>query len=104
METKFTKGPWATYPDDDGDYIVAIGSMAFVMPSTFSGLFTARQGDAESVANAYLISSAPDMYGEIQRDIDRIDTILLVKSGFINEPLIAERCRKVALLAKARGE
>ena len=54
--------------------------------------------------NAQLIAMAPDMYYEIQRDIDRINSILKIQSGLRNVPLIAERSRKVALLAKARGE
>ena len=95
-EAKFTKGEW--YPHPNG---VGCGGFAILNSPTPNGCGSTL---GEDMANRYLAASAPEMYAELQRDIGRINEILSKFTGITNEPLIAERDRKVKLLAKARGE
>lgn len=97
-EAKFTKGPWRvswggrcrTLIANNGEEIM--GNQQYYPWTPTSG------------HDWMLMAVAPEMCHELQRDIDRINEILLITTGLVNEPLIEERDRKVALLAKARGD
>ena len=105
---KFTKSEWAVddYGKNEGArhpgrMEVWAGDVR-VVDST--NIFGNDEYQDEIVANMHLIAAAPEMYAELQRDVDRINEISSMFAGIINEPLAAERDRKVKLLAKARGE
>ena len=58
----------------------------------------------ERVANVHPIASAPDMYAEIERDIEHLRIRARNAPGDLKLRLVGEMDRKMNLLARARGE
>lgn len=90
MNTKFTKGPWLKC--QRGESLVGIeGKNVSVYNCGLSG----SGKSPESVANAYLIAAAPDMYKLLEEF-----KLFAVRQGW--DHVLINDAEK--LLAKARGE
>jgi hypothetical protein len=109
-ETKFTKCPWILVAGDrfqldliitsktrDNSSIAPIAQLDF----DFNG-----EIGCEQKANAHLIASAPEMYEEIESDINEIKEFILTLKPYSDDWLFYTNKlkRKEGLLAKARGE
>ena len=102
MKTKFTPGPWKL----DGDKYIANSSILdskenLVIAGEYDGYmcpFSCREDD-EAVANAYLVSNAPELYTVLQEVVDEEEAY---ESGARVYSLWFEKAKLV--LAKARGE
>ena len=99
MNTKFTKGPWLKC--SRGESLIGIeGKNVSVYNCGLSG----SGKSPESVANAHLIAAAPDMYAEIQSDIEKLKASLdvdgLGSMFYLDIKVIIEH--KELLLTKAR--
>tara|TARA_R110000803_G_scaffold95395_5_gene163389 strand:- start:2890 stop:3210 length:321 start_codon:yes stop_codon:yes gene_type:complete len=105
MITKFTKGKWKA--DLESLASINCGEKHIAMVNYFN---THNKdncvNEAECVANANLIAAAPDMYTEIQSDIEELeDKLLDVSKASGDYDFIVGRIKhKKSLLAKARGE
>ena len=107
--TKFTKSPWQisrVY----GTLLQVNSNGADICDIDCSGAFNDSQGiispSEEEQANAHLIKMSPDMYAEIQSDIDKLKASLEV-DGLDNMLYLDIKGiidYKEKLLAKARGE
>ena len=122
-EAKFTKGPWV-WVDGNNDQRWDGVDLEICHPSLrtsnrfdtgFGGtlpvfVIDLAEGmecmDEESRANTHLIAAAPELYEELQADINELIGLLDLYS--LGSELHAEICskldRKEKLLAKARGE
>jgi hypothetical protein len=83
MNTKFTEGNW------ESDYYNVVSNGRVVAECGFS----ANDYDKEEIANAHLITTAPDMYAMLE---------MLVNGDSINDHSIEKEV--ISLLTKARGE
>ena len=107
MNTKFTKGEWIV-EDDGRRYSIwskygendekVIDEQLYSYPN--------KEYSQELKANAHLMATAPDMYAEIQSDIEELEDKLLDVSKVSGDyDFIVGRIKhKESLLAKARGE
>ena len=98
-EAKFTKGRWWTSIFDDGQHYVCKDNRAICQVTSFDS-------SGEQTPNAYLITAAPEMYEEIEKDIEILKH---EKKKYVlgsdELRVINNRIeRKEKLLAKARGE
>ena len=100
-EAKFTKGEWVSH--DKRPYCNGF--------SIFAGSqYVAFVGDSDNVteckANANLITAAPEMYKEIERDIDWLEMMKakFVLGSYEYRSICLRIESKQKLLAKARGE
>lgn len=96
-ELKFTKGPWK-WRKENGDYYLSPGIL--VTNSTDATPF----GDSIDKANAALIESAPVLYDELQKALDK--WICLANSGdagFWDPEKEDDVIRIRSVLASARG-
>lgn len=96
-EAKFTKGEWLIKPlEDDKDYIRIRGSVLggrFKIANVIDTLGAQFERErTETIANAHLIKTSPDMFIFIENLI--LDGVLSQENGEI----------AAKLLAKARGE
>jgi len=101
-KTKFTPGPWqyaanTVYKLNEG----RVNHFWLNVSATSNGA-----SEIEQEANAALIAAAPEMYQEIEGDIKRIEAQMMFKTDADETlpGLIDLRDRKLALLARARGE
>lgn len=107
---KFTKGEWVVYLSDDSEQIVIGADSYNEDPSEYFSchkmLVDCDADDEEAVANAHLIAAAPEMYYEIERDIEELTELISTLKPYSVDYLFysQELLRKQALLAKARGE
>ncbi len=101
-DTKFTKGPWTINPLD-----IDFESHSIFAPTLASGrrqLIAMASYDDNTMANAHLIASAPELYASL------LDShqLLVMLSDQVSKELraqIYDQCaNNSALLAKARGE
>ena len=69
METKFTKGEWKTYRADDYWNYIYVGDSWGSLPNLVATV-EKRDSDEEEIANANLLSSAPDMANMLQKIIE----------------------------------
>lgn len=102
MEAKFTKGPWRvnlTGPHWNNPEIANY-------EICYSENGECIVDHVYEPADAHLIAVAPEMYEEIQRDIDHLERQMRFKTE--NDEMLTllkqEQNRKIQLLAKARGE
>jgi len=95
---KFTPGPWNT--DETGCEIVDSHGQVL---GFFDGQNTSMSTD---ISNADLCASAPDMYEELQRAVERFDELskFAILQGGAAELLKNDVERIEKLLQKARGE
>jgi hypothetical protein len=101
MNTKFTKGPWIKDKRNEN----LVGSNGECVTIWGCGLTNSYRSEI-TTANAYLIAATPDMYAEIQSDINDLEDRLFDVSKVSGDyDLINSRIKhKKSLLAKARGE
>jgi len=105
MNTKFTKGKWKA--DLKSLASINCGEKHIAMVNYFN---THNKdncvNEAECVANAHLMATAPNMYAEIQSDIEELEDKLFDVSKVSGDyDFIVGRIKhKESLLAKARGE
>lgn len=104
---KFTQGEW---------FVEEYHTMLDISVVEHGGVCTVHTDTAmrehlidptpEQAANAHLIASAPDMYREIESDIDTLIEFIKTLKEHSNDWLFytSELDRKEMLLAKARGE
>lgn len=92
-KAKFTPGPWV-----NNGYNIEAQECSFDLAK----VTVFNQGKA----NSHLIASAPEMYAKIESDIKRIEAQMMFKTKNDETlPGLKElRDRKLALLAKSRGE
>jgi len=91
---KFTEGEWA---------VNTTGSKTWV--DTETGLTVAQVFDMEGhTDNAHLIAAAPDMYKEIELDLNRLKGSISCFTGYHLTDIKKHIARKEKLLARARGE
>lgn len=102
MKPKFTQGPWSlekgvsplstSILDSNGDYVIAGEYDGYMTP------FSCKE-DIEAKANAYLVSTAPELYNILQ---EALDEEIAYERG---ERVYGKWIEKAkAVLAKARGE
>ena len=98
-EAKFTKGQWEL--DDEGYVVTDLGddSCEIICDMMFEG----DKSDSE-LANAALITTAPYLYKEIERDIHHLQVRIREAKSPLKEHLAIELVRKTMLLEEARGE
>lgn len=109
IKTKFTKGKWQMSMLYNTILEINVNGL-HICEVDCCGNFNEDTGvvspTEEERANAHLMMSAPDMYAEIQGDIDKLKASLeidgLDNMFYLDIKDIIER--KEALLAKARGE
>lgn len=98
-EAKFTQGEWYSYG-------YGVGCGGYLIADTKHDPADDVRLSNECRANAYLIAAAPEMYMEIEDDINELDREL--KNQELNpiarSNLQHRRNHKANLLAKARGE
>ena len=96
---KFTDGEWYAL----GELVIADLGRKMIKPL---GSLSGHISPEEDRANAHLIAAAPDMYREIQSDIDGLKEAMeeYPKWSSHYNILESELNRKDELLAKARGE
>ena len=96
MSAKFTKGKWVV--DNSGYFTKVLSDKVAIceMKTTPKNI----------LHNANLMATAPDMYAEIQSDIEELEDKLLDVSKVSGDyDFIVGRIKhKESLLAKARGE
>jgi hypothetical protein len=119
-KTGFTPGPWKVFTNTGGDKIIGIGELNGGGVAD-CGFGVWRGGDAEALANALLIASAPDLYEALQQAADALSTIRAASlkgcpDGYGKPELFADELyrshsdvhsalKKIgAALARARGE
>jgi hypothetical protein len=117
---KFTKGLWVADYDKSltrysegsiycGDFHLSIITGANYQ-CTFGGISRdwgknyEIEDDNEHKANAQLMAVAPEMYAEIQTDLNRLISSIGCFTGHHRQQIKKEIKRKEKLLAKARGE
>lgn len=98
-KTGFTPGPWKVFTNTGGDKIIGIGELNGGGVAD-CGFGVWRGGDAEALANALLIASAPDLY-ETLREIEK-QCIQADDPGYHTLILVKHMARSA--LARARGE
>lgn len=104
-ETRFTPGPWECkqVPTSAGRAF-RIGKDAMLDPGPRGCCIIYDDyghGTNERMANANLISAAPDMYAALEMAYEALDTFSVGDDDLVTEaPILAAR----AALAKARGE
>jgi hypothetical protein len=96
-EAKFTKWKWKAH--DDGYCMIGV-----LFRKGFGVLVGSKS--KEVVANAHLIAAAPDMYEEIELDINDLVELLQTLDRNSDDYLFYEQKLnwKQSILAKARGE
>jgi len=94
-ETKFTPGPWEVSPVLPGYYEWVRNSDGHLVADCASML-----PSEECVANAALISAAPDMYAALEH------FTTMTRKAFISPEAVCFYMQKYArdIIAKARGE
>ncbi len=98
-EAKFTKGEWIV--DFNGDVGVGMGSETIASMSDMECSYIKE----DNVHNTFLIAAAPEMYEEIESEIEFLKDLREEFHTVYSLTLIDERIAdKVNLLAKARGE
>lgn len=108
-EAKFTKGEWQLEEADfDGEFLLTTQQRMDNSQVEILTIDTSYLGDIgqEQKANAHLIAAAPEMYDEIECDINGLIKLLQSLDRYSNDYLFysSELERKQQLLAKARGE
>lgn len=114
----FTKGPWIG--KENGKWFSGDDSWDIENYdcNSYSWVEVGREGgtvaiipskgwnDKKMEASAHLISAAPEMYDEIERDINELIKLLQGLEQYSNDYLFysSELERKQQVLAKARGE
>jgi len=111
-DEKFTKGPWEvsgkTY-EGDGTAGYGVSSVNYKSFIAFCSAWFDR-GEPEKhleidKANAYLIAMSPEMYEELERDLnDQLKAQKAIEGKLVDEWLNSGIKRKQKILAKARGE
>ena len=106
-KTGFTPGPWKVFTNTGGDKIIGIGELNGGGVAD-CGFGVWRGGDAEALANALLIASAPDLYEAAKAGRQAAaDLASLMREGAHDKEEI-HWCKVVdnidAALARARGE
>lgn len=104
-EAKFTKGEWvAFYPHE----LLNSGHASVESESGRQICMTeAYKSNLEEVtANMNLIAAAPEMYDEIERDIEWLESILaeFAIGSPMHGSILSRIQEKQSILAKARGE
>lgn len=100
MSEKFTPGPWRVIDSHDGPYVRSKGGLIAggVRTSHWPGQDERYLAELEErVANARLISAAPDLYEALKAIMDDVEPTEFALSSHIRD---AAR----SALAKARGE
>ena len=97
-KAKFTKGEWVAFKEDSLEHsnyeVITIGDEGYCLVA---------HGVLEHDAN--LIAAAPEMYKEIERDIEILKDIKEeLQIGNYRQNIINRIEHKQKLLAKARGE
>ena len=98
MKSKFTKGPWSFHELQDGarDGLGYIRCDADFLEIAHHG--DDRRSRATNLANAALLSAAPDMFEALSEAVDVLD-------GMCDDEINAELMPRLrAALAKARGQ
>jgi len=108
-ETKFTKGEWFIGHSEDEWKALSIDvkcEHGLVEIASISGIeVDCREECVESTANANLIAAAPEMYAEIESEIEFLRELRSEAHTPYMAQLFDERMAgKEKLLAKARGE
>lgn len=115
-KAKFTKGSWVGFNNGkwadcgawsvDNDEASSYSNVAVnVGDVTICLVVSDSWNDEEMESNAHLIAAAPDMYAEIERDINILNRVIEKVESKEDKYLIKSWIdRKAALLAKARGE
>lgn len=101
MKAKFTKGPWKKCRRGE----TLIGENNKGVGIYDCGLVGVNKSE-EAVANSYLIAATPDMYKEIEQDIEwlqRLSKDYVAGSHVLRSILLRIKTKK-SLLSKARGE
>lgn len=104
-EAKFTKGEWKVTKIQDRLFRIGSGCSEIAKTIRWNGSESHKYND-EVEANAYIMAAAPEMYEEIERDLDSLYNFVKTLAEYSNDWLfyINEIKRKEYLLAKARGE
>jgi hypothetical protein len=97
--TKFTGGNWVACMNDQSCW-VDNGNNGLIADLEMTDI----ECPDELYANVSLISAAPEMYEEIQIDLNRLIGSISCFSGHHRAEIKREVKRKEKLLAKARGE
>ncbi len=115
-DTKFTPAPWAVVKNIIGFYEVVtrrsghdgdwIPSLCDASISSGIGYHTDNATAGKSEANANLIAAAPDMYADIEHDIEWLERLArsFVVGSYELRSIRNRIDNKRLLLAKARGE
>ena len=98
-EAKFTKGEWVVSVDG-----LSVATGGFKVARAFSG--SATPYVLQTTKNAHLIAAAPEMYREIEKDINWLERMISTHGDdHPMTPMFEDMKKdKISLIAKARGE
>lgn len=104
-EAKFTKGEWKIHADKIG-VIDKSDTQSNGMMQEVCWIEEIFYSSLESKANAYLIATAPEMYEDIERDIQWLEQMKskFVLGSYEYRSICLRIEAKQKLLSKARGE